>query len=437
MKIENIKPIPKYIVARIRKLDRQAHPEPKGNTRFYSYLTSNAGELVKVTVAVRHKRKEWYYKQCAVHGIHSEECFIKDMLFTYVGGYSVRWYAEGLSKSPSWYEDGKWYRQNDSMFDPFAPVVNKEYATKRKAYKYSALPLYTDEDVLIYLRMYEQHPQTELLVKLGLSRYATSKQILQKCADDKKFCKWLSLHREELMRDFYYITTIFQAYSKGWKLKEVQAYERAKKSFCKESGCKPIRDMLGGDYRAYFEYIGKQQISNRDYLDYLTACNFLGLDMTEAKNRFPHDFKHWHDVRIDEYHTAKALKDAEERKELYSKFLKVAEKYSALQHDKKSAFVVVIPQSPADLIREGDALKHCVGKMGYDQKFIREETLIFFVRSRELPDEPFVTVEYSLKKKKVLQCYAKGNTKPNEDALYYVNQVWLPFANRTLKKIAV
>ncbi len=437
MKRENIRPIPKYIVARIKKLDKQAFPAPQGRTRFYSYLTTNAGELVKVTVAVRHYRKEWYCKQCAVHGIHSDKCFVKDMVFHYVGGYSVGWYAEGITKHPSWYEGEEWGWSEDTMFDPFAPVVNKEYATKRREYKYSAAVLYADEDILQYLRLYEQYPQTEYLVKLGLSRYATSKQILQKCEKDKKFRKWLALHREELMRDFYYITTIFQAYSKGWKLKEVQAYERAKKSFCRDSGLQPIRDMLGGDYRAYFEYIGKQQISNRDYLDYLTACNFLGLDMSEAKNRFPHDFKHWHDVRIDEYHTAKALKDAEERKELYNKFLKVSEKYEALQYDKKSAFVVVIARSPAELIKEGEELHHCVGKMGYDQKFIREESLVFFVRSREHIDKPFVTVEYSLKNKKVLQCYAKGNQKPNEDVLYYVNQVWLPFANRTLKKIAV
>ena len=437
MKIENIKPIPKYIVKMIRERDKQAYPAPQGRTRFYSYLTTNAGELVKITVAVRHYRQEWYCKQCAVHGIHSDKCFVKDMVFYYVGGYSVGWYAEGITKYPCWYEGDEWGWSDDANFDPWAPVVNKEYATKKKAYKYSASVLYADEDILQYLRLYEQYPQTEYLVKLGLYRYATSKQILQRCAKDKKFCRWLSLHREELRHEIYYITTILQAYSKGWKLKDVQAYERAKNSFCKDSSLKPIRDMLGGDYRAYLEYIEKQQISNRDYLDYLTACNFLGLDMTEAKNRFPHDFKHWHDVRIDEYNTAKALKDAEERKELYDKFLEVAEKYSVLQHDKKSAFVVVIPHSPAELVKEGDALHHCVGKMGYDQKFIREETLIFFVRSREFPDEPFVTVEYSLKKKQVLQCYTKGNQKPNEDALYYVNQVWLPFANRTLKKIAV
>lgn len=35
--------------------------------------------------------------------------------------------------------------------------------------------------------------------------------------------------------------------------------------------------------------------------------------MTEDKNRYPHNFKKWQDIRIDQYHTAKAEKDAEER----------------------------------------------------------------------------------------------------------------------------
>ena len=436
MKIENIKPIPKNIVARIKKLDKQAYPAPQGRTRFYSYLTTNAGELVKVTVAVRHYRKEWYYKQCAVHGIHSDQCFLKDMVFHYIGGYSVGWYAEGLSESPEWYEGDEWDWQEDSMFDPWAPVVNKEYASKFPEYKYSATALYADEDILQYLRLYEKHPQMEYLVKLGLSRYATKKQILRKVEKDKTFRKWLSLHREELARDFFYIPAIMKAYSEGEEPKKMQAYEVNKKALCRDADLKPIRDMFGGDYEEYFAYIGKQQISNRDYLDYLTACNFLGLDMSEAKNRFPHDFKHWHDVRVDEYHTARAIKDEAERKELYDKFLNVAEKYSALQHEKKSAFVVFIARSPAELMREGDVLKHCVGQMNYDQKFIREESLIFFVRSSEHPDKPFVTVEYSPEQKKVLQCYAEGNKKPDEDVLYYVNQVWMPFANRRLKKIA-
>ena len=53
MKIEKIKPIPKYIQKKIKLYDDQLKTAPFGRTRFYSYLTKNDGELVKVTVAVR------------------------------------------------------------------------------------------------------------------------------------------------------------------------------------------------------------------------------------------------------------------------------------------------------------------------------------------------------------------------------------------------
>lgn len=106
MKIEKIKPIPKYIEKKIKAIDR-AYPV-RGRTRFYAYLTKNDGELVKVTVAVKEKKNKWCCKQVAVHGVHSNKCFVKDMEFTYVGGYIVGWHAEGFGKHKPWYEDGYW-----------------------------------------------------------------------------------------------------------------------------------------------------------------------------------------------------------------------------------------------------------------------------------------------------------------------------------------
>ena len=73
--------------------------------------------------------------------------------------------------------------------------------------------------------------------------------------------------------------------------------------------------------------------------------------------------------------------------------------------------------------------------MNYDQKFVREESLIFFIRNRLSPNTPFVTLEYSLRNHKILQCYAEHNTKPNESVLEFVNKKWLPYANRKLKKL--
>ncbi len=78
MKIEKIKPIPKYIQKQIKHCDDILKPEHVGRTRFYAYFTKNDGELVRGVVAVKNCRKKWYYKQVAVHGIHSKTCLVKD-----------------------------------------------------------------------------------------------------------------------------------------------------------------------------------------------------------------------------------------------------------------------------------------------------------------------------------------------------------------------
>ena len=158
--------------------------------------------------------------------------------------------------------------------------------------------------------------------------------------------------------------------------------------------------------------------------------------MTDEKNRYPHDFKRWHDIRIDEYHTMLARDDEQKRKDFYEKFAAVAEKYLGLQYNSKADYVAIIALSPSDLVREGQILEHCVGRMNYDQKFVREESLIFFIRTKKQPDTPLVTVEYSPTQKKVLQCYGDHDSKPTEEILNFVHKKWLPYANRQIKQIA-
>ena len=441
MKIEKIKSIPNTIIAEIRKRETK----PDGHTRYYSYLTTNDKELTKVTVAIKWKNNKMYCKQCAIHGLHSDKCFVKDMELTYMGSYQVGWYCEGLTKSPKYYEDGKWYEVDDKYFDVFAPCLNINFLAKYDEYKYSAYDIYPYTDILQYLRLYEEYPQAEYLVKFGLSYYVKNKQILKKIGTDKKFQKWLFNNGSELKGNFYYVSAIMKAYKKNKPLNEVQAYEKKVKKINADKSLKPIRDLFGKNIGEYINYIEQKEISHILYLDYLFACYYLGLDMSENKNRIPHDFMHWHDVRIEEYRTvkafrdeeerkAKALKDAEEKKELYAKFSKVAEKYAKLSNE-NGAYMVILAQSPAELVNEGAILKHCVGHMGYDKKFANEKSLIFFVRTKDNPTEPYVTVEYSIKDKKVLQCYAKGNSKPDAEVENYITTIWTPYANKTLKKI--
>ena len=57
------------------------------------------------------------------------------------------------------------------------------------------------------------------------------------------------------------------------------------------------------------------------------------------------------------------------------------------------------------------------------------------IRNISSPDIPFVTVEYSLEKHKILQCYGYHDTKPDDGVIEFVNKKWLPYANRKVRKI--
>lgn len=437
MKIEKIKPIPKYIREKIHQYDKKFYNGTYARNHFYSYLTKNDGELVKITVAVKEKKNKWCCKQVAVHGVHSDKCFVKDMEFTYVGGYIVGWYAEGFGKHKPWYEDGYWGWTDDKLFDPYAPIVNRDYILQHfPEYKFSAIDRYTGVDVFKYLRLYEQYPQIEYLTKLGLHNLAMSKQILKLCGQDKRFCKWLAQNRSTLNKFFLYIPVVLQAYKKNQNVLELQTYYSAKLKLSKDWLLEPLRIAFKNDVETLIRYLINKETNAYTYWDYWTACTHLGLNMTDEKNRYPHDFKRWHDIRIDEYHTLQAKEDEQKRKDLYEKFAKVAEKYVALQYEKRADYVVIIAHNPNDLVTEGRALEHCVGRMNYDQKFAREESLIFFIRAKEHPDIPLVTLEYSPSQKSILQCYGKKDNKPNDSILNFVNKKWLPFANRQIKKLA-
>lgn len=437
MKAEKIKPIPKYILKQIQKEDKRVYPQQDGHTRFYAYMTKNDKELVKVTVAVKCRSKQWYCKQVAVHGVHSDKCFLKDIVFHYLSGYTVGWHSVGIQKEVKWYESDEWDWNLDKYFNPYAPVVNKDYIPKHfPEYRYSAVELTTHEEVVKYLRMYEKYPQVEHLTKLGLNNYVFSKQILALAGKDKGFRKYLSKNRQELRLTSCFIAAIIDSYKKNISICEANAFHNARNDLLRSKNYGLIKDMFKGEIAKLIDYIAKQKASIPAYQDYLIACRELGLDMTISKNRYPHDFRRWHDIRADEYRTMKAIKDEQQRKEFYAHFKEIATKYLGLEYDKKSVYIAIIAQKPSDLIREGEYLHHCVGRMGYDQKMIREESLIFFIRLKDKPEVPLVTVEYSPSQKRVLQCYGDKDSKPNENIFDFVNNKWLPYANRKIKQLA-
>ncbi len=439
IEIKDIKPIPKYVINRINEYDKKSFCHNSSNTRFYSYFANVNKELCEITVAVRSKNKKLYHKQVIIHTVKTKRCFIKDIELFIIAGYVVGWYSEGLSKYKKYYETGKWEEVKDKYFNLYPHLVNVDFLLRKKQYKYSAIDKYAYNDKLKYIRLYEKYPQIEMLTKFGFSQFATKKTILAKVSKDKKFRQWLIANQKELTRldAYFYASTILLAYSKKLDLAKAQKLEEFKKTFMKDSDYKHIKEVFDDNIERLFYYLKEQKIELAVYKDYITACECLGLDMTRDKNLTPHNFQYWHDVRIDEMHTKQAEIDKEKQRKFCENFSIVANKYETLQRNLKDNFVVIIAKSPTDLIKEGDFLHHCVGRMNYDQKFVREESLIFFVRYKDNIETPFVTLEYSLKNHKILQCYADHDSKPSDEVLDYVNKKWLPYANRKIRQIAV
>lgn len=434
MNIKYIKPIPHYIITAILRKDKELNPEQRGATRYYAYLITRRKELIKITVAMRYYRKKPYFKQVAIHAMHSKECLVKDMCFNYLSGYITGWHAEGLSKYQKWYEGG-WDTADDKYFDPYAPVVNIKIVTRLARYKYSAIELCGDTNIFKYLRTYERYPQLEYIMKLGLKKLAASRQILEKIGKDKHFCKWLIRNKEALSAHYHYVEVILKAYNTGGDMAVLQRVKELKLKLIHDSAYTQFKRQFTGNIERLVKYLAENNVPLSLYSDYYNACNELGLDMSEDKNSYPRDFKRWHDIRTDEYATKKALEDEQKRKELYEQFGLVANKYLPLQKQNGREYVAIIAKSPSDLIREGNTLHHCVGRMGYDQKFVREETLIFFIRIKSAVSTPFVTVEYSLSLHKILQCYADHNSRPDDNALHFINKIWLPYANKQLRQL--
>lgn len=438
MKIENIKPIPKYIEKLIKKKFLNSYAKYSSKPSFYSYFSKFKNRLIQYTVAVIFKRNQVYMKQVAVHTVGGENCFIKDIIFYQLAGHIVGWYYQGLSKHKKRFEDNEWGLATAKYFNLYPTPVNKEYILKLKQYKYSAITQYTEWDYLKYLEYYEKYPIAEMLVKLGLSNFATSKLILEKLTKDKAFRKWVYNNKDKIYHRNY-VQTILTAYKTNEDINKTQKiYELDKAFSSRGANYEKLKNIMPKHKKLQMlNYILQQNTSLSSYQDYINACNELELDLSLDKNLFPHDFKHWHDIRIDEYTSKQAEIDQRKRKKFYEQFKNVADKYLSLERLLvKDDYVCLIAKSPQQLIYEGQELHHCVGRMGYDQKFVREESLIFFVRNKDYPHTPFVTVEYSLSQHKILQCYADHNHRPEECVLQFINNIWLPYANRKIRKIS-
>lgn len=353
----------------------------------------------------------------------------KNIYFTPIGGYHPVFKPQTHSTG-NWYgytsyyfsadDFGKWYQEPKRM-GLHTAIINLDLIFTTEKYKYCG---YSGGDVLDYLRKYSKDSRVEYFGKIGIQ---PADSLLKLASKDKQFMRYLIQHKEELQG--YGPQIITHAFKN--KITPVQASRELQQRreynnmtwFCRGEDIN--RQKLGA-------WMQENDIHPQLYKDYFEAIKGLNLDLHDTKNTQPREFMRMHDLRIDEWESAKAKQEKKEKRQMYADFKKKAESLKDLEIE-NGKYCLIIPGSIQDLKKEGNALHHCVGKMGYDKKMIEGRCIIGFIRIKGSEDKPFVTCEYSPERKKVVQCYGHHDSKPEAEALEFADK-WALYINRKAKK---
>lgn len=306
-----------------------------------------------------------------------------------IGAYN-RFHCFGLYNNFTGIDYVHYYQFNDPYL--YLSCTKHKYCGCTQEY-----PKYNNNGLFEYLYKYNKHPELEMLLKMKLEPLVHN---LQGFRWSQKGLGILGIEKDEI-KYLYHFTLIeykrIREYVRKWHLTIAQA--KLVEEFVINKipvTCRLI---------TYFEE-GNVTVAN--YRDYLRYLDMFGLPR-ENKYLYPKDFHEAHQEQIARY---KVEKDKKVEESIRKKFKKLMKKYS---HE-NDLYIIRPASSYTELIKEGQALHHCVGTYG---KYMAEGTcVIMFVREKEHVDEPLYTLEF--KNKRVVQCRGLNNCKPAEPALEFV-----------------
>ena len=265
--------------------------------------------------------------------------------------------------------------------------------------------------------MYRKCPEIEILSKLGYERLRYNTAVLKKLKD-KKFVKFLWKERGNDIIKNVTGQIVLKAYKHNLSIDEAYMLDSTERSF-RNYDFKKDYPML--DIEKTKKYLIRNKVSLSSYCDLLKALMYFKLDLTDTKNSYPKDFQYWHDYYINQMETDK-------NKDIDIKIKEQANKYKRILKPINDEIKMLFPNCTLDFINEGEALNHCVGRMGYNKKMANGESLIIFVRKEE--DKPLYTMEYDPKGKNIKQLYGDHDTQPEQSIKDIIYNEWLPKVKR-------
>ena len=327
----------------------------------------------------------------------------------------------------------------------FLKIINPEAVKECFTFQYCGWQQDSDIELLDYLSLWLENPGVEYFAKIGLRPKAT---LVRKATKDGNFRKWLrSLTKEQIHQaNLYGPAATIESYKTHDDIVTCSNRLRDQRQLRREIlqharavlqagwSAEKVRDYLqeyakrnGRDARSYYRMLPDLGT----YGDYIRAVEYLRLDLHDTKVAFPYDLQRMHDLRINQMRSMRAAEDRKQKLELAARFKERAKELKRFERT-AGAFCIVIPNVRQDLVKEGNALHHCVGVMGYDLKMADGKSFIAFLRKAGEKKTPFVTIEYNLNTKKLQQIYGDHDSKPEAEVIEFANK-WADNVTKRLK----
>lgn len=273
-----------------------------------------------------------------------------------------------------------------------------------------------------YMHGYEKHPQVEQLAKAGFVNYVFDG--LQKGASFEK-----SVKKEIPLPSYVTKENKYNGYSVTKKL--ILLHQKGKgisedfMDFISLELKNIIDDLLdivehGYTCNEIHHYLvrswASQAIELRESVELWSDSLRMAAIMECDIQKFPNSLKKTHDLLVRDYN----LHANEHHNKRYVEFIK-----NKLHEDfafEDSKFIIKAPDSLKEVLEEGQALDHCVGS--YSQNIADGSRKILFLREKDEPGKPFVTIE--VRNGRLAQCRTHKNVNykliPNEDLVPFVEK---------------
>ena len=236
--------------------------------------------------------------------------------------------------------------------------------------------------------MYRKYPEIEPLVEINQIKLALDKRLHKLTKSKRK--EVINYVKNNAKQEVEFdLSKLFTC------IKHNIAYKHAKKF----TDCKGNHDL--------FHYLVKQDKDLSFYEDYKKMAIKAGHNLQDDYWKYPKSLTEAHDKVLEECKRIDNAMDLvlNEQFEIVAHALKKQEKVIDGNH-------YYIVQEVKDFINQAETLKQCLITAGYMDKFVKQESILIFIKDSN--DKPIGTVEIDYKKK-ILQAY--GNERDRNNCL--------------------